>query len=371
MRLSQPLCVTLLVLLVISVQSSDGINFGGRANRNSEQHDDASTGTVTHPSSSQDDAMTCDNIMAKSLVKANEQKAVAEASRDEVKEAHEKQSAVLVDLQAEYKAAQDKIEASEKEMLNQQKIADQRLTTFSDEAARMLSEMQSEKDLVDAEHTKLKQAHETKNSDLAELEQHHQAAQEKIEEQQVQMEQGEKVLLEKIETLNKESTEKVTEVSKAKELLGKEHNALKENHETKTAKFVDLEANYQTALTQIENLTDKIENEKNLSLERVNTANKVAADKMLEVTEKHHAAIDTLEGGSAKEIQMLKEKVVKVDGDKNKMAQQIQALTAKLTKSKNVSTIWINHRFFLQSCTPMKLTLYIICSTVFTFQRTS
>ena len=84
----------LVFTLIVSANMAHGIDVrklvgGMREQRAMAAHDDASTGTVTEVTKEQEAvghaALTCDSIMAKSLVLANEQKAHAEVRRESVR----------------------------------------------------------------------------------------------------------------------------------------------------------------------------------------------------------------------------------------------------------------------------------------------
>ena len=100
----------LVFTLIVSANMAHGIDVrklvgGMREQRAMAAHDDASTGTVTEVTKEQEAvghaALTCDSIMAKSLVLANEQKAHAEVRRDEVLAAHTMALAQITKLEEE------------------------------------------------------------------------------------------------------------------------------------------------------------------------------------------------------------------------------------------------------------------------------
>ena len=87
--------LSVLLLLFVSFHSNNIVLVDARRNRNNnnngapsmDQHNDASTGTITQMTDSQQAsshaAMTCDDIMARSVVLANEEKVRAQAERTE------------------------------------------------------------------------------------------------------------------------------------------------------------------------------------------------------------------------------------------------------------------------------------------------
>ena len=130
---------------------------------------DAATGTVTsYQPGHEKEAVTCNEIMAKSLVVANEEKAAIIAEKDAVIKAATLLSEKIDDLSDQFKSAQDEIvQLEEKLVLHQADDEETLKKVKEDHAAEMAKAEQLLADTKTAHEAQLEQAHQ--NEDAARI----------------------------------------------------------------------------------------------------------------------------------------------------------------------------------------------------------
>ena len=147
--------LTFFVLILSVVHGLDVLKLVGgmREQRAKSSHlHDASTGTVTQVTKEQEEAgqaaMTCDFIMAKSVVLANEQKAQAESSRDEALLAHKEAVAEIVNLNGQLSETTEMLARQIKELESLQKNSKNEKVTASVKYDTMVQKMTNDTELM-------------------------------------------------------------------------------------------------------------------------------------------------------------------------------------------------------------------------------
>mmetsp|Transcript_148 Transcript_148/g.243 ORF Transcript_148/g.243 Transcript_148/m.243 type:complete len:631 (+) Transcript_148:46-1938(+) len=176
--------INFLVALALASQVCHGINFGGMMmGGNAQPHDymdDASTGTITQLSQKQEDAMSCDAIMAKSLVKANEAKAIAEEAYQSVLQKFEDATVRIGELEKDLAGALTTIDENEKQ-------ASETIAQVKKDAADDIEKIKSDAaEEIQAAQTEMKAAQDDAKAQIESIKLE---SAEKLEANQLQMKQ--------------------------------------------------------------------------------------------------------------------------------------------------------------------------------------
>ena len=142
---------SLLTFFLLTISVAHGLDVrklvgGMREQRAKSTHlHDASTGTVTEVTKEQEEAghtaMTCDFIMAKSVVLANEQKAQAESERDKAVMAHKQAVEETVILKGQLSDTTEALARQIKELESLQKVSENEKITAAEKYVNMIQKM--------------------------------------------------------------------------------------------------------------------------------------------------------------------------------------------------------------------------------------
>mmetsp|Transcript_4973 Transcript_4973/g.7537 ORF Transcript_4973/g.7537 Transcript_4973/m.7537 type:complete len:633 (-) Transcript_4973:108-2006(-) len=221
MKYCRSTTIQLLVAIGLASHVCYGINFGsmmGGNSKNAQPHDymdDASTGTITQLSQKQEDAMSCDAIMAKSLVKANEAKAVAEEAYHSVLQKFEDATIRIAELEKDLAEALTTIDENKKQ-------AEETIAQVKKDAATDI-----EKIIFDsAEQIKAAQEKMKASQDdaKAQIETIKLESAEKIEAIQIQMKATEKKAEDDIIEIQLESSEQIQAMKKEMKIAQEKAN---------------------------------------------------------------------------------------------------------------------------------------------------